>query len=86
MNDNAQQSTCPVRSLTLAGQALVNKLKEEHSLFIKETVEFFMANDIITLDDVLNLTEEALMNKILKHYQLQLNTLKTYTFENLYIK
>ena len=66
MNDNAQQSTCPVRGLTLAGQALVNKLKEEHSLFIKETVEFFMANDIITLDDVLNLTEEALMNKILK--------------------
>ena len=66
MNDNAQQSTCPVRGLTLAGQALVNKLKEEHSLFIKETVEFFMANDIIILDDVLNLTEEALMNKILK--------------------
>ena len=132
MNDNAQQSTCPVRGLTLAGQALVNKLKEEHSLFIKETVEFFMANDIITLDDVLNLTEEALMNKILKqvhpysvyysesdmrwhtylkddtqlsgrkpiarkkksdlekfllkHYQLQLNTLKTYTFENLYVE
>ena len=26
MNDNAQQSTCPVRGLTLAGQALVNKL------------------------------------------------------------
>ena len=25
-----------------------------------------MANDIITLDDVLNLTKEALMNKILK--------------------
>ena len=41
MNDNAQQSTCPVRGLTLAGQALVNKLKEEHSLFIKETVKFF---------------------------------------------
>ena len=82
MNDNAQQSTCPVRGLTLAGQALVNKLKEEHSLFIKETVEFFMANDISTLDDVLNLTEEALMNKILK----QLNTLKTYIFENLYVE
>ena len=132
MSDNTKQSTCPVRGLTLAGQALVNKLKEEHSLFIKETVEFFMANNIITLDDVLNLTEEALMNKILKqvhpysvyysesdmrwhtylkddtqlsgrkpiarkkksdlekfllkHYQLQLNTLKTYTFEKLYVE
>lgn len=66
MNNNTKQSSCPVRGLTPAGHALVKKLKEEHSLFIKETVEFFMANDIITLDDVLNLTEEALMNKILK--------------------
>ena len=132
MNNNTKQSSCPVRGLTPAGHALVQKLKEEHSLFIKETVEFFMANDIITLDDVLNLTEEALMNKILKqvhpysvyysesdmrwhtylkddtqlsgrkpiarkkksdlekfllkHYQLQLNTIKTYTFENLYVE
>ena len=132
MNDNTKQNACPVRGLTPAGRALVQKLKEEHSLFIIETVEFFMANDIITLDDVLNLTEEALMNKILKqvhpysifyaesdgrwhtylkddtqlsgrkplarkkksdlekfllkHYQLQLNTLKTYTFENLYVE
>ena len=66
MNDNTKQNACPVRGLTPAGRALVQKLKEEHSLFIKETVEFFMANDIITLDDVLNLTEEALINKILK--------------------
>lgn len=131
MSDNTRQSICPVRGLTPAGHALVQKLKEEHSLFIKETVEFFMTNAIITLDDVLNLTEEALMNKILKqvhpysvyysesdnhwhtylkddtqlsgrkpiarkksdlekflpkHYQLQLNTLKTYTFENLYVE
>jgi len=41
MNDNAQQSTCPVHGLTPAGHALVKKLKEEHFLFIKENVEFF---------------------------------------------
>ena len=132
MSNTINEKQCPVRGLTPAGQALVNKIKEEHSLFIKETVEFFMSRDIITLDDVLNLTEEALMNKILKqvhpysvyysesderwhtylkddtqlsgrkpiarkkkgelekfllkHYQLQLNTLKTYTFENLYVE
>lgn len=132
MSNTINEKQCPVRGLTPAGQALVNKIKEEHSLFLKETVEFFMSRDIITLDDVLNLTEEALMNKILKqvhpysvyysesderwhtylkddtqlsgrkpiarkkkgelekfllkHYQLQLNTLKTYTFENLYVE
>lgn len=34
MNDNTKQNTCPVRGLTPAGRALVQKLKEEHSLFI----------------------------------------------------
>ena len=69
MSNNTSQNPCPVRGLTPAGQALVNKIKEEHTLFIKETVEFFMSHDIIALDDVLNLTEEALMNKILKQKQ-----------------
>ena len=66
MSNTINEKQCPVRGLTPAGQALVNKIKEEHSLFIKETVEFFMSRDIITLDDVLNLTEEALMNKNFK--------------------
>ncbi len=38
MNNTITENPCPVRGLTPAGQALVNRIKEEHSLFIKETV------------------------------------------------
>ena len=40
MSNTINEKQCPVRGLTRAGQALVNKIKEEHSLFIKERVFF----------------------------------------------